>query len=163
MFVFFCVSSRYQIVVEIIQATTLSSIPQLKKQKGKAAGSGPFFLFSLRSIRRKLSLSHNPPPQPDTPAHAVCRFNCCASPRCWGQCVSSKDILNVVQKGNKWPASGLHPEGLSMVHATSKSVLCGIEAFTLSSFCSHSRSCDDARGEAFYSAIQYSLTFPLSL
>lgn len=43
----FCVLSRYQIVVEIIQATTLSSIPQLKKQKGKTAGSGPFSPPSL--------------------------------------------------------------------------------------------------------------------
>lgn len=31
-YLFFC---RYQIVVEIIHATTISSLPQLKKQKGK--------------------------------------------------------------------------------------------------------------------------------
>lgn len=34
--------TRYQIVVEIVQATTISNFPQVKKQKGK----NPFWYWS---------------------------------------------------------------------------------------------------------------------
>uniref|UniRef100_A0A672QD48 Sorting nexin-25-like n=1 Tax=Sinocyclocheilus grahami TaxID=75366 RepID=A0A672QD48_SINGR len=46
---------RYQIVVEIIQATTISSIPQLKRQKGKEAAALKADLLRARNMKRYIN------------------------------------------------------------------------------------------------------------
>nr|XP_044989444.1 sorting nexin-25 isoform X1 [Jaculus jaculus] len=46
---------RYQIVVEIIQATTISSIPQLKRHKGKESAAMKTDLLRARNMKRYIN------------------------------------------------------------------------------------------------------------
>ncbi|KAM7111278.1 sorting nexin-25 isoform 3-T3 [Molossus nigricans] len=46
---------RYQIVVEIIQATTISSFPQLKRQKGKETAAMKADLLRARNMKRYIN------------------------------------------------------------------------------------------------------------
>uniref|UniRef100_A0AAX7SHC2 Sorting nexin 25 n=1 Tax=Astatotilapia calliptera TaxID=8154 RepID=A0AAX7SHC2_ASTCA len=46
---------RYQIVVEIIHATTISSLPQLKKQKGKESAAMKADLLRARDMKRYIN------------------------------------------------------------------------------------------------------------
>ncbi|XP_026978434.1 sorting nexin-25 isoform X8 [Sagmatias obliquidens] len=47
--------ARYQIVVEIIQATTISSFPQLKRQKGKETAAMKADLLRARNMKRYIN------------------------------------------------------------------------------------------------------------
>ncbi|XP_016808062.1 sorting nexin-25 isoform X1 [Pan troglodytes] len=49
------VSARYQIVVEIIQATTISSFPQLKRHKGKETAAMKADLLRARNMKRYIN------------------------------------------------------------------------------------------------------------
>uniref|UniRef100_A0A7N6BMP4 Sorting nexin 25 n=1 Tax=Anabas testudineus TaxID=64144 RepID=A0A7N6BMP4_ANATE len=51
----FLTQLRYQIVVEIIHATTISSLPQLKKQKGKESAAMKADLLRARDMKRYIN------------------------------------------------------------------------------------------------------------